>query len=432
LQAGLDSMHKKRVLARQRKQMVNFQAIVKGAQVRQRVRKMRAGVMDIARVFRGSRIRQRDQKHVAASVVIGASVRGWLTRLRFQRVKQSIATLQVAWRKALMQVHTREQAAAATRIATAWKACSYRRHYKRVRDAGALLVSATFMWKHIRIKKYKLATATRVGAAWRGYCVRKNLVALRRSANTICEWWRNRKAKGDIMWTLFEIGCAKMRVRNEYSEPYAILIQRNFRRWLRWRRGMHLIKRMVLSMQSRYRSWGPKQDVDRLRAEMGPHVKRLPAQLVALIPDKRKKFTRYRAFRQKERICPHVARIVRLKVLPPDFRDDLSDVVGKIQAFLRYRLYLARSRSCQRVVRGWLVRRQMQRRKVAAQQIQCAVRRMLARKHPAVRNTELRRKRHAAIVIQAHLRGFFVRTQTRKKEKETMPATEKDIPTLVG
>lgn len=209
----------------------------------------------------------------------------------------------------------------------------------------------------------------------------------------------------------------------EYCEPYAILIQRNFRRWLRWRHGMRLVKRMVLTMQSRYRSWGPKRDVPALRALMGPHVKRLPAQLVALVPDKRKKITRYRAFRQKERICPHVARVVRLKVLPPDIRDDLSHVVGKIQAFSKARVARLRIRTCQKVARGWLVRRLMHRQKVAAQQIQRAVRRMLARKCPALLNTELRRKRRAAIVIQAHARGLLVRTRSRSRQNETVPAT---------
>lgn len=209
----------------------------------------------------------------------------------------------------------------------------------------------------------------------------------------------------------------------EYCEPYAVLIQRNFRRWLRCRRGIRLVKRMVLSIQSRYRSWGPKREVPALRALVGPHVKRLPAQLVALVPDKRKKITRYRAFRQKERICPHVARVVRLKVLPSNLREDLSHVVGKIQAFSKARLYRLRIQTCQKVARGWLVRRLIHRQKVAAQKIQRAVRRMLARKCPALLNTELRRKRHAAIVIQAHARGLLVRTQSKRRQKEVVPAT---------
>merc|ERR1712232_1492523 len=100
-------------------------------------------------------------------------------------------------------------------------------------------------------------------------------------------------------------------------ETQAIIIQRYVRKWLRWRHGMRLVKRMVLAMQSRYRAWGPRSDLETRRAILGPHVKRLPSQLVALVRDKNGKLTRYRAFRPKERICPHVARIVRLKVLPP-------------------------------------------------------------------------------------------------------------------
>merc|ERR1719183_860147 len=102
---------------------------------------------------------------------------------------------------------------------------------------------------------------------------------------------------------------------------------------------MRLVKRMVVSMQSRVRSWGPRREVDMLRDIVGPHVNRLPSQLVALSLDREGRLTRYRAFRPKERVCHYVARIVRLRVLTPDLRDDLKDVVAKIIAFLKARSY---------------------------------------------------------------------------------------------
>jgi hypothetical protein len=416
LQAGVDSMQKKRLYAKRRQQMVNFQAIIRGSQTRRRFQEKRDAAANIARLFRGSKVRQRHGKLVAASFMITTSVRAWLARLRFQRAKQSAAKLQVAWRKALAHARVKEQGESVTRIARAWRAFRDRHHHKRVRMAGALIVSAAFMWKHMRIKTEKTSTATRVGAAWRGYCVRKNLVALRKNASRISEWWRKRKLKQEVLWDIFEIGVAKRELRIEYLAQHAVLIQRNLRRWLRWRHGMYRVKRMVLSMQSRYRSWGPKQHVALLRAVMGPHVKRFPSQLVALAPDKRGKFTRYRAFRAKERVCPHVARIVRLKVLPLDFRDTLSEVVGKIQAFLKHRLRFKRLRAIQKVARGWLCRLRMQRREVAAQRIQRTVRKMFANSDELPSQpTEHRCKRRAAILIQAHARGLLVRALYRMK-----------------
>jgi hypothetical protein len=50
---------------------------------------------------------------------------------------------------------------------------------------------------------------------------------------------------------------------------------------------------------------------------------------------------------------------VRLKVLPPDFRDDLAHATGFVQAFLRHRRFLRRLITCQKICRGWLARRKL-------------------------------------------------------------------------
>lgn len=259
------------------------------------------------------------------------------------------------------------------------------------------------MWKHMRLRKAKVGLATKIASLWRGYCVRVNMQVLRTSADKIRKWWHNKKAYESTLGIVLEIALAKKHIRTQYQEQHAILIQRNMRRWLRWRRGMYLVKKMVVALQSRYRTWAPKQDVEMLRLILGPHVKRLPSQLVALAVDKQGKFTRYRAFRPKERVCPHVARIVRLKALPPDLREDLAHVVGKIQAFLKHRCYIRRVKDCQRFARGWRARRMLRGRLDAAKVIQRAVRR---KPQDDVKHVTL---------VQAYIRGYVQRVRIRPK-----------------
>jgi len=211
---------------------------------------------------------------------------------------------------------------------------------------------------------------------------------------------------------------AKKAIRLEYMEENAVTIQRFVRKWLRWRHGMYLVKRMVVRMQSLFRAWGPKRDVEMLRRILGPHVKRLPSQLVALVRDKQGKLTRYRAFRSKERVCPHVARIVRLKALPPEFREDLAYIAGYLQAFLKHRLFMKKVVKSQKVARGWLVRRRMRCRREAAQAIQRTVRSKLLRSRDDGGVVNLHDMRANIILVQAYSRGFLERVKNKEWREE--------------
>jgi len=209
---------------------------------------------------------------------------------------------------------------------------------------------------------------------------------------------------------IYQISLHARSTRMVRQEEHAVILQHGIRKWLLRKNGILLVKRMVLSLQSRYRSWGPKRDVEVLRLVTGPHVKRLPSQLVALVADKNKKLTRYRAFRSKERVAPHVARILRLKVLPSDLRADIDHVAGLIQSFLKFRLYLKRLRICQKISRGWMVRTRNRRRHEAAKRIQrAAVRKWFEPRKHACRT-------HAAVTIQAVVRGINVREDRMIKE----------------
>lgn len=415
IQAGMHSLCKRRVYAQQRRQLISLQATMRGFLVRRAWQEKRAAVTYISRVARGHRVRKQDHRVRAASTTIGSVVRSWVVNLHFQRQRQAAAIIQKRWRKIVDYRRIQDMTSAATQIASQWRACCCRHEWKRRRAAGAYLVTAAWMWKHMHTKKRKIFLATKIAARWRGYCVRVNQLVLRSSANKIRNWWHNRKAYEETLWVVFEVMLAKKRIRDEYYEKHAIVIQRFARTWLRWRHGMGRVKRMVLSMQSRYRSWGPKRDVEMLRIILGPHVKRLPSQLVALVNDKFGRFTRYRAFRTKERVCPHVARIVRLKVLPFAFRQELSHVVGKIQAFLKHRVLMRKIRSCQAFVRGWLARTGQRKRQNAARVLQRAWRRKKGYSIPDLSfDTAASR---SIVLVQAYTRGFLDRKKVEELKK---------------
>jgi len=443
LQAGCDSIFKRRSYMKRRRQLARVQASARGLLLRRRVQQMNIAATGIAKIFRGYRVRNLNRRQNAATIVIGSFVRAFLATLHYQRQQKAVALLQVVWRRVLANKRLVVMQMAATKIASSWKACFCRHRHQQIRNAGACIVSATWMRQHRRLKERKIALATKIASAWRGFCVRANLKVLTTSANTICKWWHNRKAYEDNMWIMFELMLATKRFKQAHEETHAIIIQRFTRKWLRYRHGMHLVKRMVLTLQSKYRAWGPVRDVELLRGVACKNsvwyvkfgiafrhaVKRLPSQLVALVKDKRGKLTRYRAFRAKERVCPHVARIVRLKVLPPAFREDLAHVTGKIQSFLKHRLRQKRIVTCQKVARGYIVRERMRRKHLAAAKIQGVARRTIIPEEVA----RFKAVRKNVIVAQAFCRGFLERVrnqhfrEAREEESRSPSKASKEV-----
>jgi len=426
LQAGLDSMRKRRIYAQQRQQIVMIQANVRGALDRRRVMEMRNGASFIERAFHGHRTRKQQLARSKASSLIGSSVRAWLVFLEYQRLLQAVKQIQMAWRVISANRYVKRRRQAATHIAAAWKSCLCRYHWRRVRNAGASLVTAAWMWRHMQRKKQMIAAATRIASAWRGYCVRVNMYHLSQCADKLRKWWRDRKVCQETLWTFLDVLMAKRTARLEYVEKYAIVIQRNFRRWRRWRHGMYLVKKMVLSMQSRYRTWQPKRDVSGFRAYVGPDVRRLPSQLVALTLDRRGKLTRYRAFRLKERVTAHSARIVRVKILPPGLRYDLEEVVRRIQAYVRYKQWKRKVVTCQRLARGFLARFSLRRRHAAARVLQKWWRSRLREWYD--QDTEFEIERRKIVKLQANYRGWSTRKRCQLQGAEKQQGREELVP----
>merc|ERR1719401_12896 len=108
----------------------------------------------------------------------------------------------------------------------------------------------------------------------------------------------------------------KRKMLDEFERGPAIVIQRGVRFWLRRRRGLQLVRYAITALQARYRTWGPKRQLVRLRALLGPNLGRMPSQLVALMPDKRGKLTKHRAFRPREPPVRHTTRILLQSRVP--------------------------------------------------------------------------------------------------------------------
>jgi len=176
---------------------------------------------------------------------------------------------------------------------------------------------------------------------------------------------------------------------DEYQTRHAFTIQRHFRYWRRWKNGWRLFRHGMVRIQSRFRSWAPKREVALLRAHVGPQTSRLPSQLMALMPDRRGRLTRYRPFRSRERSAAHSTRLVRLKVLPRHLLWDLEDAILPLQSFVRGWFFRRAVRRIQRVARGWLTRRRLERKHQEAIRVQALVRGNSARSIAAERRSAL-------------------------------------------
>jgi hypothetical protein len=113
----------------------------------------------------------------------------------------------------------------------------------------------------------------------------------------------------------------------------------------------------------------------------------------------------------KERVCPHTARIVRLKVLPEFLKIELGNAVGIIQAFMMHRRLMKRIVTAQKVARSWAVRRRLRRRREAAKVIQFHVsQRLLASPESRLRHKNAKKD---IILMQAFARGFLERVKNK-------------------
>jgi hypothetical protein len=426
LQAGFDMMRRQRVYARHKKLIVMMQSYVRGGLARKSRTEANKAALDITRTYRGFRARHQKKDWQGAITLIESAVRMWLSKLHYRRVQTATQQIQREWRKSLARRLVKRRVVAATKIAATWRMHRCRHNHKRVCAAGSYIVCAAWMWRHMQRKKRIVAAATRVASVWRGYCVRMNMSLLAKSANRIHHWWRDQKAFEHTMMVVMEVMIAKRKLQLEHMEEHAIVIQRSFRRWRLWRKGMYLVKRMVLRMQARYRSWRPKREVVFLRAFHGVHVKRLPWRLVALVPDKRGKLTRYRAFRQKERRCKHDARIIRTEILPLAVRHDIEQLVEQIQAFVRWRQRMSKIRTCQRLAHGFLARRQLRRKQCAARVLQNWWIGYSQKWYD--RKTDFQVYRQKIVLLQALYRGWSQRKKLgiRKRDCREMASIEQE------
>lgn len=277
-----------------------------------------------------------------------------------------------------------------------------------MRNAARLLVRAAWMWRQIMLKRSRSSAAKRIAAVWRGYCVRQNIEHLHRSADKIRTWWRSHMACRETTSAVVQLFAIKKSMQDEHRKRYVILIQRRFRSWLRLHRGFRRIRRLVVTMQAHFRRRRAAREVQLLRRLVGPSVKRLPSQLVALVPDTRGRLTRYRAFRPKEKAVKHTARVVRLRVLPKHLAHDLEDAITPLQAFVKHWFQMKAAVHIQAHWRGFRDRQGLYRQRDAAKCIQANWRWKRLKECVHLVHT-------SAVRIQANMKGAVVRRQLHQQ-----------------
>jgi hypothetical protein len=213
------------------------------------------------------------------------------------------------------------------------------------------------------------------------------------------------------MAMISEVLDARKMLELEYQWKPAIIIQQAYRRWDLRRQGIVGTRRAAVKLQTYYRGYRARSEVNRLRARLAFTVNRLPNQLMAAVLDKRKRHTRYRPFRVGERAARHTVRLVRLRILPPLLRFELEENVLRIQALARRYRRKRAVRNIQRVMRGSLARRHLRQRHAAAVVLQSSWRGFTTRSNYYARNYNLN---ISATKLVALIRGFLARRRLAK------------------
>mmetsp|Transcript_102309 Transcript_102309/g.328069 ORF Transcript_102309/g.328069 Transcript_102309/m.328069 type:complete len:2519 (-) Transcript_102309:168-7724(-) len=366
-------------------------------------------VVEILRLTRGIRERREMAKRDAASSTIGRMVRGNYVYRAYQEVLKATRKIQRALHTWQLNLKFWLRLAKATAIQAAWRRHASRKVFKEQRAAGDTLVRAAWMWRHMQLRRARRRAALRISSCWRGYCVRQNRATLQNSSQKIRTWWRSLKILSETAELVGDLMIIKRKVREDYHKIFIVKLQRKFREWSALRKGFRRTRWAVVKLQSHFRRRQASLEVERLRCVVGPNLRRLPSQLVALMLDADRRLTRYRAFRPGEKMSKHSTRIVRLKVLTKPLIWDIEDKIRPLQAFVKHRHDRRAVLRIQGLARGFLARHRLRHRAEAAVQIQAVARGWAQRC--------LRSRLASLIFVQAWTRGMLERRLWRPQQQ---------------
>lgn len=420
IQSRVAGCYARSVYAKRMGQIVLLQTWMRKRVIRLHREEELEAVVEILRLTRGIRERREMAKRDAASSTIGRMVRGSYVYRAYQEVLKATRKIQRALHTWQLNLKFWRRLAKATTIQAAWRRHANRKVFKKQRAAADTLVGAAWMWRHMQLRRARRRAALRIGACWRGHCVRQNRATLQKSSQKIRTWWRSSKVLGETVELVGDLLSIKRKLREAYYTIFIVKLQRKFREWSALRKGFRRTRLAVVKLQSHFRRRHASLEVDRLRCAVGPNVRRLPSQLVALMLDADKRFTRYRAFRPGEKVSKHSARVVRLKVLTKPLIWDIEDKIRPLQIFVKHRHDRRAVLRIQGLVRGFLARHRLRHREEAAVQIQ-AVSRGWARRR------RVRSRLASLIFLQAWTRGMLarrLRPQQRLPDAEPEPKDE--------
>lgn len=208
-------------------------------------------------------------------------------------------------------------------------------------------------------------------------------------------------------------------MREMHLERQSLVIQRCFRKWeSKEVPPIRRVRRAIVVLQSHYRRRKTAVQVDHWRRKQGIRLKRFVHAPAVLYPDARGLLTRARDVSiddNVEALSPPLSlmTLVHLPGMSSAQRDDLGFAVSPIQAMVKYQSFARKIKDIQRIWRGHVARRNLQRKRRRAIQIQTVWRAKIAR-------NGLRRARAAAIKIQAHKRRILAARARRDQLEEQL------------
>lgn len=415
IQARCHGIRDRREFSRKVKRIILLQYFIKSRLTCKEYKVIRAAAVAIQRMFQGVRLRRRFAARKQACVILQRFFRGAMAYHRYTHVGPAVRKIQRAARAWLSNTALRRRHVAATKIEAWWRSRSMRwRHVTKCR-AGDVLVRAAWMWKHMHLRRQRRQAAVRISSCWRGYCTRRNIYMVKQSTKRIRAWWANIKCMQAATETVQELIYVRRKCFEAYQYGFLLKIQRAVHFWYARKMGFRRFRRALVTLQSHFRRRRAAREVQELRFLTGPNVRRLPSKLVALVPDSRKRLTKYRGFKKGERWTKYTAKLVILKVLRGTIIQDLAERVAPLQGFVRWRKRLKQIILMQALARGFLTRRRSHRRRRAALPLQAAARGLLGRQR-------MRRRRAALLRLQAWSRGCLVRRRLRPAAES--PAVE--------
>jgi hypothetical protein len=419
MQALVDEAYRKGAYVRALSKIARFQDFYRMRLRRREFLEKRHAQILIARIARGKAVRKRLVKRHEAAHVLTRRIRTWYASRKFQQKQQAALRIQCISRGFLDRDDNNTRNAASARIAASYRRLRQSRLHQARCRAGATLVYGAIMSKHMKLHKRRIRAATKIAAVWQSYCVRVNLQIMDASAQKIQRWWRALQVWRYYSDMAVEVLVRSKLLREAYLMPFAITIQRSYRRWreLEHTSPLRRAKRGIIKIQSHYRRRQAARHVEFVRKLCGVRLKCYLQRQVILMFDSRDRLTRSRVVSPEEdlEVLPPsrcVSHFVDISRLSARQHDDLGFAVAPIQALGKWQFKCQRVLMIQRVWSGYVVRKMLRYKRKSATRIQVAWRAKVARRN-------LRRSIEAAVKIQANMRRTLaVRKIHRQQEEE--------------